>query len=159
MGHPVRRKDREIINPAELDEILEKALIGHLALCDGDEPYVLPMNFGVSDGAIYFHCASEGRKLEILRKNPKGCFQVETDMELIPSPRACGWGIVYRSVLIAGPLSVVTSDGEKAVGLTALMRKYAGKDFSHGFSPAELALVTVLRLDPEERTGKARRPA
>jgi len=159
MGHPLRRKDREITDPAEIDEILDKTLFGHLGVCDGDEPYVLPLNFGVSEGAIYFHCAPEGRKLDVLRHNPKACFQVETDTELVVSTRACGWGMLYRSVVVSGVVSVVESLEEKARGLTALMKKCAGDSFSHEFTEQELGAVIVLRLDPVSRTGKARRPA
>ena len=159
MGHPMRRNDREITDSAEIDGILEKALFGHLGVCDGDEPYVLPLNFGVSEGAIYFHCAPDGRKLDVLRRNPKACFQVETDTDLVASTMACGWGMFYRSVVVSGVVSVVESLEEKARGLTALMKKCAGASFSHEFTEQELGAVVVLRLDPVSRTGKARRPA
>ncbi len=159
MAHPIRRKDREVTDGAELDEILDKAVVGHLGLCDEGEPYVLPMNFAPLNGAVYLHCAHEGRKLDILRKNPRACFSAETDMELVSAPRACGWGMTYRSVLLFGAISLVESEEEKGEAMTALMKKCAGADFSHVFTPPELASVTVLRLDWEERTGKARRPA
>lgn len=156
MGHPMRRNDRKITDSAEIDDILKKALFGHLGVCDGGEPYVLPLNFGISEGAIYFHCATEGRKLDVLRRNPKACFQVEIDTELVASTRTCGWGMLYRSVVVSGVVSVVESLEEKSRGLTALMRKCAGDSFSHDFTEQELAAVAVLRLDPVSRTGKAR---
>ena len=159
MNHPIRRKDRELTDPVEIDRIFEKAVYGHLGLCDGGEPYVLPMNFGISKGAIYLHCASEGRKLDVARRNPRACFQVETDAELLPSPAPCGWGVAYRSAMVFGALSVVESEEEKAEALTAMMKKCAGEDFSQTFPPERLASVTVLRLDPDGRTGKARLPA
>lgn len=159
MAHPIRRKDRELTDGAEMDEILEKALVGHLGLCDEGEPYVLPMNFVTLNGALYLHCAREGRKLNVLEKNPRACFSVQTDMELVTSPRACGWGMMYRSVLLFGSISVVESEEEKGESMMALMKKCAGPDFSHVFTSPELDSVTVLRLDWDERTGKARRPA
>ena len=159
MAHPMRRKDRELTDGAEMDEILDKALVGHLGLCDEGEPYVLPMNFAALKGALYLHSAREGRKLGILERNPRACFSVQTDMELAPSPRACGWGMTYRSVLLFGAISLVDSEEEKGEAMTALMKKCANPDFAHVFTPSELASVTVLRLDWNERTGKARRPA
>ena len=159
MAHPMRRKDRELTDGAEMDEILDKALVGHLGLCDEGAPYVLPMNFATLNGALYLHCAREGRKLDVLEKNSRACFSVQTDMDLVTSPRACGWGMTYRSVLLFGTISVVGSEEEKGESMMALMKKCAGPDFSHVFTPSELASVTVLRLDWEERTGKARRPA
>lgn len=158
MGHPVRRKDREILDPAELDEILERALYGHLALCSGNEPYVVPLCFGVIKGAVYFHCARDGRKLDMIAANPRGCFQAQCDEDLVRSEvRPCGWGMLYKSVMISGPITIVEDEGEKAAALLAIMKKYAGEEFSHVFSSAECASVTVFRLDPHERTGKARR--
>jgi|LSQX01.2.fsa_nt_gb hypothetical protein len=160
MGHPVRRKDREITDSAEMYEILDRAFTGHLALCSGDEPYVVPLCFGVMNGAVYFHCAREGRKLDIIAQNPRGCFQAQCDEDLVRSAeRACGWGMLYKSVMMSGPLTVVADEQEKGAALLAIMKKYAGEDFSHEFSSAECASVTVLRLDPEKRSGKARRPA
>ena len=160
MGHPVRRKDREITDRAEIYEILDRSFTGHLALCSGGEPYVVPLCFGVMNGAVYFHCAREGRKLGIIAQNPRGCFQAQCGEDLVRSPeRPCGWGMFYKSVMISGPITVVEDEREKAAALLAIMKKYAGEDFSHEFSPAECASVTVLRLDPEELSGKARRPA
>ena len=63
MGHPVRRKDREITDRAEIYEILDRSFTGHLALCSGGEPYVVPLCFGVMNGAVYFHCARDGTSL------------------------------------------------------------------------------------------------
>lgn len=44
-----------------------------LAMTDGLNPYIIPLNYGYTyeDGklVIYFHCAKEGRKLDILKKN------------------------------------------------------------------------------------------
>ena len=144
---------------AEMDEVLNNALVGHLGLCDEGAPYVLPMNFATLNGALYLHSAREGRKLDVLEKNSRACFSVQTDMDLVTSPRACGWGMTYRSVLLFGTISVVESEEEKGESMMALMKKCAGPDFSHVFTPSELASVTVLRLNWEERTGKARRPA
>ena len=155
----MRRAKSECNEPAFFDEVFTAADELFLAMHDGDYPYVLPLNFVRQGQSLYLHCAHEGRKLEILRKNPRACFSVQTDMEMVSSPRACGWGMTYRSVLLFGTISVVESDEEKGESMTALMKKCAGPDFSHVFTPPELASVTVLRLDWDERTGKARRPA
>jgi nitroimidazol reductase NimA-like FMN-containing flavoprotein (pyridoxamine 5'-phosphate oxidase superfamily) len=67
--------------------------------------------------------------------------------------------MLYKSVMMSGPVTVVEDEQEKAAALLAIMKKYAGEDFSHEFSSAECASVAVLRLDPGELSGKARRPA
>ena len=73
----MRRSDREIRDRSSIDGILHAASVCHLALCDGDRPYVVPMSYGYDGDRLYFHCASEGRKLDVVRRNPNACFAVE----------------------------------------------------------------------------------
>jgi len=136
MGHPVRRKDREITDRAEIYEILDRSFTGHLALCSGGEPYVVPLCFGVMNGAVYFHCAREGRKLDIIAQNPRGCFQAQCGEDLVPSAeRPCGWGMFYKSVMMSGPVTVVEDEPEKGAALLAIMKKYAGETFPMNSRP------------------------
>jgi nitroimidazol reductase NimA-like FMN-containing flavoprotein (pyridoxamine 5'-phosphate oxidase superfamily) len=60
----------------EIEIILAKGLIGHLGCYDGQAVYVVPISYTYQDGYIYCH-SHEGRKVEILRRNPQACFQVE----------------------------------------------------------------------------------
>ncbi len=161
MKHPVRRKDREITDPRELDEILEKGVFGVLAMCGEEGPYAVPMNYVSRPGAVYFHCAAEGLKLDILRQNPRGCFSVvlNTDYARPDNPdRSCGWGMFYESVTVWGPVVFVESRDEKERSLTELVEKSSGEKFGGSFSGQDLDRVTVFRLDVEGRSGKARRP-
>jgi len=61
----------------EMEELLGKAEVGRLALCDGELPYVIPLNFVYYDKMIIFHCGWEGKKLDIIIKNPFCCFEVD----------------------------------------------------------------------------------
>ena len=91
-GHPhgaMRRKDREITERTEIDTILTSTNVMHLALADGDVPFLVPV-FYVYDGtSICFHSASAGTKIEILKRNPKVCFEVSIDHGVIESEQAC----------------------------------------------------------------------
>ena len=69
---PMRRKNKEITNRGEIDAMLKKAEIIHLAMCLDDKPYVVPLNFGYDGENIYFHTAQKGLKAEIIRQNPPG---------------------------------------------------------------------------------------
>ena len=60
-----------------MEEILREADIGHPAFVN-DEPYVIPINYAYSKGRIIYHCALEGRKLDLIRANPKICFEVSS---------------------------------------------------------------------------------
>lgn len=156
MSRNMRRADREITDEGVIDGIFHEALVGHLGLCDGDEPYVVPMNFVLCGSVLYLHCAHEGRRMDILRKNPKACLQTEVGTALTAGSSPCSYGMDYQSAMASGAIRVVTDNDEKNRALVALMKKYAGADFSHVFSQDELASVTVLRLDIGEKRGKAR---
>lgn len=152
----MRRKDREIIDEQEIKEILEKAQIGHLALCDGDQPYVIPMNYGCkweNPLKIYFHCGTEGRKLDILKKNNKVCFEVDVDNEFIMGKLACSCSFNYRSIIAFGTIKIMTSREEIVHGLNIIMKQYTGKnDFE--YSETALKITTVLEMTVHEITGK-----
>ena len=60
MNHPVRRKDREITDPLEMDEILGRAVFGTLAMGGEEGLYAVPMNFVHKSGKIYVRGGSEG---------------------------------------------------------------------------------------------------
>ncbi len=72
MGNKVLRHDNEITDPEGIREILRKSLVCHLALVDEGKPYMISMNYGFRDNIIYLHAALEGRKIDIIRKNPDG---------------------------------------------------------------------------------------
>jgi uncharacterized protein len=77
----MRRTDKEIKNKDEILAIIKKATIMRLAMSDKDSPYLVPLNFGYRDESLFFHCAKEGSKLDIIRQNPKVCFEFETDVK------------------------------------------------------------------------------
>jgi len=99
-GQVLRRADKEITDEKMLVDIICRSSVCRLGLCDDGIPYVVPMNFGYESGTVYFHCAPEGRKLEIIRKNPKVCIEFDLDHQIIVSEKACGWGRASEGTLI-----------------------------------------------------------
>ena len=74
----MRKREREITEPSEILAILDECKILHLGLSDGDQPYVVPLNYGylLEDGKLtfYLHGSTEGYKYEVLQKNRKVSF-------------------------------------------------------------------------------------
>ena len=95
----MRKKENEITERSEIDEVINKCEICRLGLSDENKPYVVPMNFGYKNNRLYFHCAKEGRKLDIIRKNPEVCFEFDLVPEILKAEKACNWGIKYKSVI------------------------------------------------------------
>ena len=62
----MRRAEKEITDRAQIDSIIQEAGVCRIGLVDGDEAYIVPMNFGYADGCLWFHCAKEGRKMDLV---------------------------------------------------------------------------------------------
>ena len=148
----MRRKDKKIESAAELDELLLNGELCHLAMVDNGKPYVLPLNYGYRDQTLYFHSAPEGRKIDILRKNPQVCFCVVADYQLIEGVKACSWSASYRSVIGTGKAHIFTDPAEKNEGLKILMAQYSEREFE--FSDSDLERIVVIRVEIESMTGK-----
>ena len=71
MSFHVRRKDREITDVDELRQVLKTTKYVTVALCRGDEPYLVSLSHGYDEtkNCLYFHCAPEGKKLIYQKTN------------------------------------------------------------------------------------------
>ena len=148
----LRRKDKEITDIGEIEEIIRRAQVCRLGLVDSDEPYVIPVCFGYERNALYFHSALEGRKVELIKRNNKVCFEIDTDMEILGGEQACGFTTRYRSIIGVGRAHILDNDDEKIHGLSVLMNQYTEGEFS--FPKEKLARALVVRIDIESVTGK-----
>lgn len=157
---PMRRQDREILAHDHLWQILQRADVCRVALCDDQWPYIVPMNFGCWDGKLYFHCASEGMKLDLLHANPNVCFEAEIDVQVAPGENSCNWSVRFQSVIGFGRLSIVTDPAEKRIGLEALLAHYTKGERTRASGhdtalPSHLSSdMIVLRVDVHLLTGK-----
>lgn len=148
----MRKANREIKSPLEIEEVLRAARVMRLALCQGEQPYVVPLNFGYADGALYFHCAHEGRKLDIIRVNPRVAFEVEAEVEIISGETPCRWTTHYRSVVGSGRAHILSADDERKRGLDVIMAHHGV--YSGEYGEKDFSLATVVRIEVESMTGK-----
>ncbi|MBR6615150.1 MAG: pyridoxamine 5'-phosphate oxidase family protein [Lachnospiraceae bacterium] len=152
------RREREVTDIHAIREILDKSMIVHIAMIDGDEPYLVPMNYGytLEDGklTLYVHGATEGRKLDVLRANPKVFVEMDCDIMPIEGKLACQYGTTYSSIMGTGTAVIVEDPEEKMKGLSILMKTQTGKDFE--FNERLVSIVSVIRIDVAEYTAKAR---
>jgi uncharacterized protein len=152
----MRRKDRAIEDRAGIEAIISKADVCRVAFADENIPYIVTLNFGYSGGDIpclYFHCASEGRKLELIRKNNYVCFEMDTDHQLYGGEKGCDWGMKFSSVVGYGKIYIVSDHNSRIAALDHLMSHYSdGNRFT--YDEKVLMNTTILRLEIEEMTGK-----
>ncbi len=130
----MRRKDREIKDQSEIMTILQNADVCRLAMSMNNVPYIVTMNFGLKNGgtSLYFHCAGEGKKIDILKNNNLVCFQADIQHEFFLHEIACSCSMKYRSVLGMGRITFVTEWSEKVEALQTIMMHYTHKP-SHEF--------------------------
>ena len=120
----MRRKEKEITDISEMESIIHKSQICRLGLADDGVPYIVPLCFGYRDNTLYFHSAKEGRKIEILKRNPQVCFELDSDTQIHDGDTACGWGMNYRSVIGYGDASLLDDPADKRKALDIIMRQY-----------------------------------
>ena len=150
----MRRSERQISDPAELEHLLGEAQVMRLGMVDGGRPYVVPVNFAHVDGVVWVHGAAHGRKLGCLRGGAPVCVEVDHLLEMTSGPRACDdWASHYESAIGFGTGEIVEDEELKLEGLRALMRKYSGRD-DWEFTPESLSATAVIRIKLDELTGK-----
>lgn len=148
----MRRNDREITDPSTLQKILKESSICRVALFDDDFPYIVPMNYGYKEETIYFHCATEGRKLDLIRKNNKVGFEIEHSSRVVAHEIACGWTTKYTSVIGTGTIDILSQTKDKVQALNAIMEQHGR--FDNLFDEKLLERVMILSLKINSLTGK-----
>lgn len=152
----MRRKDKEITDKVEIEEILSSAMVGRLGTCAHEMPYIIPINFTYEkeSGKIFLHCANEGKKLENIRINPHVCFEVEEVRDVIVKQPTCASSVAYRTVILFGRIKMVSDVQAKAYALWKLADKYAPQNPKVPFTDAMLNKTNVLEIEIREMTAK-----
>ena len=152
----MRKSNREIKDFNKIVELLDKCQVLRLGLYADDYPYIVPLSFGweVNEGKlnIYFHCAKEGKKVDLIAKNNKVC--VEAD--ILNGYRATERSVTadYESVIGFGTVKEVV--GSEAVHGIKLLLEHCGID---GYSPEDcvlMGIVAVYKITVDSITGKKR---
>ena len=152
------KRERQITDPDQIKAILDNAKVLHLGLCVDNEPYVVPMNYGytMEDGklTLYLHSAVRGKKLDMIRENPKVFFEMCCDVTPFEGKLPCQYGVTYSSVMGRGTARIIEDVEEKMAAMTVLMKTQTAKDFS--FNEKLVSIVAVVRIDVAEYTAKHR---
>lgn len=143
----MRRKEKEITDRTAIDAFIRENRVCRLGLAEGNQPYVVPLNFGYQPPYLYFHSATEGRKLDILRKNPRVCFEFDEMVKLKKNNQACEWGAEFKSVIGEGSAELLTDPDEKRQGLDCIMAQYSGRKFEYPDETLEKTAVIRVTID------------
>ncbi len=151
-NYRMRRSEKKMTEPADIEKVFRAGKTCQLAFAAEPVPYLVTLNYGYHDGALYFHAAAEGRKMDLMRKNPRVAFTVALDHGLITGEQACDWSVRFQSVVGSGKIILLESAEEKRRGLDRLMAHYSDEEFSY---PDRMIRATaVFKLVIDEMTAK-----
>jgi len=149
---PMRRKDREITGRNEIDAIIRSEKLMHIALVDGDRPFLVPVFYAFDGSALYFHSAQSGSKIEIIKRNNNVCFEISVDNDFIESEEACDFEAKHRTVIGFGKAFFIEEEAEKIKALDMIVGHFTVKKFE--YPKANLDRTAVIRIDIESIKGK-----
>jgi nitroimidazol reductase NimA-like FMN-containing flavoprotein (pyridoxamine 5'-phosphate oxidase superfamily) len=155
MTKPLRREDRRLDAAAAM-ALLKRGEYGILSTSDkNNRPYGIPVNYVVMEESIFFHCATEGQKLENITANQGVSFCVVGKTELIPEK----FSTRYESVVVTGNAEVIDDQVLKKNALRSLVAKYAPEHIVAGDAYIDKLMdqTTVVRVSIDHLAGKARK--
>ena len=145
----MRRKEREVTDSIRIAEIMNRCTCCRIGFYDDGEVYIVPLNFGYeardNTYIFYFHGAKEGRKMDLIQKNPYVGFEMDTNYALKESDIACGCSARFQSIIGNGVVSCVSVPEEKKLGLSLLMEHNTGKR-GWSFEEKKMGAVAVFKL-------------
>lgn len=148
----MRRKENEISDKTIMESIILRSSVCRLALSEEGRPYIVPLCFGYKDNILYFHSAREGKKLDILRKNKRVCFEFDIDHEIVEADNACGWTMKYQSVIGFGKGSIIDDLESKNKALDVIMQHYSRN--SYEYPDSKVKKTVIIKVEIEHMTGK-----
>jgi nitroimidazol reductase NimA-like FMN-containing flavoprotein (pyridoxamine 5'-phosphate oxidase superfamily) len=142
------------LNETEMESLLKQQVIGRIACYADGGLYIVPVNYVYDGHFIYCHSAM-GKKIEMMRKNPKVCFEVD---EIRDTFR-------WKSVITWGRFEEITGVKEKEQAMQRLIHRimpFSDKPNdhpSHGITENESDIGTqveliLYRIKVEKKTGK-----
>ncbi len=147
------RRHRQQLSREECERILNRCTSGVLALAgDGGYPYAVPLSYVYADGAIIFHSAVEGHKVDAIKRDNRCSFCVIEQDEIKPAE----FTTYFRSVIAFGRIHILETADEKVQALRLLGRRYSPGDepgLQHEIDKS-LDHVLILRLDIDHLSGK-----
>jgi nitroimidazol reductase NimA-like FMN-containing flavoprotein (pyridoxamine 5'-phosphate oxidase superfamily) len=121
---PIRMQKRACTDTEKISRFLAQAKTGFLGLSAGDIPYVVPLNFAWWKDAVYFHGASEGRKVTVMQQNSQACFTVSEEYGTITDAVPAHTDTAYMSVVIQGTVEHVSDLTEATEAMQSMLDKY-----------------------------------
>lgn len=151
----MRQKNREIKDINKIAEVIDACEVCRIAINGEEFPYIVPLNFGYEMGenlVLYFHSALEGMKIDLIKKNNKVSFEMDTAHELYSEESRGYCTFRYKSVIGTGEIYFIEDEKEKENALQKIMNHYHMEDFP--WSRAAMPRTLVYKLEVRTITEK-----
>jgi len=152
----MRREDREITDKKVMLDIISRAQVCYLGMSKDNMPYVIPINFGYYENTIYFHCALEGEKIDVLKNNPHVCMVFNVDNKLINNIVQDDWTMYYKSVIAYEKVEFIMDIAERQNAINIMFHHYGGKDYP--LPEPVLAKTMFMKVEINSMMGKGNIP-
>ena len=154
----MRLANREILSQEQLKQVLQHCQVCHVAFCQENCPYVVPLNFGyqldeTGKLTLYFHGASKGTKLDMLRANPQVAFSMESGATIVTGDTPCQFSCHYQSIAGTGTALLLEDLEEKRHALNRIMEHYTAQE-SFSYPDAAVQNLTVFQIQVQQYSGK-----
>ena len=145
----MRRADREVADPQQVEAIIATCKIVSLAYTDAEGITIVP---------LYFHGSATGRKMDAVKAAGNAlpvAFEMATDCEVVEGRTLCNWGEAFKSIVGNGTASIIDNLDEARQGLALLMKQQAGMEHVE-FTDQQVRAVTVWKVEADYFTAKVR---
>jgi nitroimidazol reductase NimA-like FMN-containing flavoprotein (pyridoxamine 5'-phosphate oxidase superfamily) len=146
-------RHRFLTDRSEMEEIIRKCQVCHIAMVDPDgRPYLLPFNFGYEKDILYFHSARMGKKMGILINNPHVCVEFSTDylLRFQSEKVGCSYTMKYRSVLAYGKVEFIEDPQQKTQIMNIVMKNYVSGEFIYNPPSMNEIYCWIVKIDKLE---------
>lgn len=155
----MRRREREVLDLNEIRTIIEDCKVCRLGFSEKGEVYIVPVNFGYElkekKLTLYVHCAKEGRKMDLVKKNSRVGVEMDCHHELAEGELACQYSYYYASLIGNGNVRILEDAKEKKKALGRIMEHQTGKTEEElAMNPKLVEAAAVLEIDLHTYTCK-----
>jgi len=136
------------LNKGEIISLLESQVIGRLGCHQDGETYIVPINYVYRNNAIYAH-SGPGKKIDMLRADPRVCFQVDQIADIFK----------WKSVILWGTFKELQGE-ERQQAMQGIIYRIMpltyrpSQETSHGIDAGAHQNIIVYKINIKEGTGR-----
>lgn len=125
------------LNDEQIDEVLRANVLGRIGCTDGTKMYVVPINY-VYDGKFIIAHSVAGMKIEMMRRNPEVCFEVDEVKNFTN----------WKSVIAWGQYQELTAERERYAAMKLFVDRMIRMKISETAVPPEISDTRVHPRSP-----------